>query len=638
MNHLVQRVFLFGNLNLLCLKIFFGLCIYYQFLLVPGKPVELRKIDQYENLNLENLCTPVKVEELQRLLTVTQYPEWERDFLIQGFQTGFSLEYRGLMDRKDTSKNIPFTPGIGDRIEMWNKIMKEVKLGRFAGPFEKIPFEFYIQSPIGLVPKAEGQTRLIFHLSYDFPNGNRSINHWTPKELCSVQYNDLDHAISNCIWNMKSGKRWELEENRKNSQCGSHEGQGHSEVFKVIYFGKTDIKSAFRQVPLKRTMWPLLILKATNPSNGQVCYSVDKCLPLGASISCSHFQKFSNALKHIVEVLERKYNSLTNYLDDFLFLHFLRQECEKFMNRFMSVCEQINLPIAVEKTELPMEWMIFLGMLLNGRSCTLMIPEEKRNKALHLLGKACDKRKLKVKEIESLTGLLNFLCRSVRPGRVFTRRLYASIDRKMDANPKLKQHHHVSLNREFRNDCEVWATFLANQSAVNKPFTDFDEEIEARDIGFYTDSSKGPEMGFGCYFNKEWAFGQWEKDFIKEMDPSIAYLELYALCVGIFIWSDKLKNIKVLLHCDNIGVVEMVNKMSSKCKNCMYLLRLLMVQNLLDNRIIKVKYIKSKDNYLSDALSRQKVDLFLKKALPGTKILPEKLPEEIWPLSRIFQK
>ena len=46
--------------------------------------------------------------------------------------------------------------------------MKEVKVGRYCRPFEQIPYANYIQSPIGLVPKAGGKMRLIFHLSYDF--------------------------------------------------------------------------------------------------------------------------------------------------------------------------------------------------------------------------------------------------------------------------------------------------------------------------------------------------------------------------------------------------------------------------------------------------------------------------------------
>ena len=53
---------------------------------------------------------------------------------------------------------------------MWCKLMKEVGLGRVAGPFDTIPFNYFIQSPIGLVPKDGGlETRPIFHLSHDFP-------------------------------------------------------------------------------------------------------------------------------------------------------------------------------------------------------------------------------------------------------------------------------------------------------------------------------------------------------------------------------------------------------------------------------------------------------------------------------------
>ena len=78
--------------------------------------------------------------------------------------------------------------------------MKEVKLGRVAGPYyQGPPFENYIQSPVGLVPKAGGQTRLIFHLSFDFKSGNLSVNGRTPDKLCTVTYNDLDAVIRNSL-------------------------------------------------------------------------------------------------------------------------------------------------------------------------------------------------------------------------------------------------------------------------------------------------------------------------------------------------------------------------------------------------------------------------------------------------------
>ena len=68
--------------------------------------------------------------------------------------------------------------------------MKEVKLKRFAGPFAEIPYDTYIQSPVGLVPKNDGKdTRLIFHLSH-LHNGS-SVNSETPLVVCTVQYSDF---------------------------------------------------------------------------------------------------------------------------------------------------------------------------------------------------------------------------------------------------------------------------------------------------------------------------------------------------------------------------------------------------------------------------------------------------------------
>ena len=79
--------------------------------------------------------------------------------------------------------------------------MKEVKLKRVAGPYSKIPFENFVQSPIGLVPKAGGKTHLIFHLSFNFGNmeHEKSVNYHMPQELCSVWYSDVDHAVCNML-------------------------------------------------------------------------------------------------------------------------------------------------------------------------------------------------------------------------------------------------------------------------------------------------------------------------------------------------------------------------------------------------------------------------------------------------------
>ena len=145
-------------------------------------------LEYYVNLDLEQVVAPINVKKYNQLLLDVNFPSDEREFLVNGFRFGFDIGYKGPVIRQSKSENIPFT--IGNEAEMWNKIMKEVKLGRYAGPFADVPYENYIQSSIGLVPKDRGKkTRLIFHLLYDFgPEGEESLNFHSPEELCSVKY------------------------------------------------------------------------------------------------------------------------------------------------------------------------------------------------------------------------------------------------------------------------------------------------------------------------------------------------------------------------------------------------------------------------------------------------------------------
>ena len=66
----------------------------------------------------------------------------------------------------------------------------------------------------------------------------------------------------------------------------------------------------------------------------------------------------------------------------------------------------------------------------------------------------------------------------------------------------------------------------------------------------------------------------------------------------------------MILFCDNQSVAEMINQTSSKCSRCMYLLRLITLRDLIDNRRISARYVTTRDNYLADSLSRLKIELF----------------------------
>ena len=176
----------------------------------------------YENFDLQTVHTTINADKLENLLVHTGYPAAKTRFLVDGFRRGFSICYNGNAKVRKFSPNLKFT--IGDPIVLWNKVMKEVKLRRFAGPYSEVPFDYFIQSPIGLVPKDDGKnTRLIFHLSYPRTDSS-SVNRNRPPEKCKVKYADFDQAIQLCLESLESGK---------------------------CFVAKSDFSSAFRNVGLE---------------------------------------------------------------------------------------------------------------------------------------------------------------------------------------------------------------------------------------------------------------------------------------------------------------------------------------------------------------------------------------------------
>ena len=95
------------------------------------------------------------------------------------------------------------------------------------------------------------------------------------------------------------------------------------------------------------------------------------------------------------------------------------------IQQFLDLCAEIGVPISMDKTEWGSTLIIFLGILLDGKTLTLSIPLDKRIKAINMLQMMCAKRKATVKELQVLSRYLNFLCKAIFPGRTFTRRMYA---------------------------------------------------------------------------------------------------------------------------------------------------------------------------------------------------------------------
>ena len=550
--------------------------------------------------------------------------------LIKGFTEGFDIGYRGPTNRQNTSNNLPLR--VRSCTELWNKVMKEVKESRYAGLYNNLNevFTNYIQSPLGLVPKSgsKSKTRLIFHLSYDFGSmeSQRFVNYYTPKHLYMVKYQDLQKAIQNSI------------------QLLQEAGIEHGTVF----YGKTDCSNAFCLVPLLISQCFLLGMMAIHPQTGKKQYFIDKCLPFGSSRSCAIFQEFSDALAFIAivkmirdQIVDNP--ALTNYLDDFLFVALQMVICNAMMQSFLGACQQIGCPISAEKTECCTEIIVSLGMLLNGKVHVVSIPHDKIVKTLNLLQWAIGKRKVTIKFIQQLMDTLNFLNRAIVPGRAFMRGMYSKLKITNAWGQVLKQHHHVWLKKDFVQDCKVWQYFLqhANKVQLCWQFCEFQDDSSAtfKTLDFYSDASFNASLGFGAVFQNKWIVGQWPQEFVKMYKQSIEFFELYALAMALTVWKscEQLNNCRIQIFCDNEAVIHMVNNFVSSCKKCRKLIRLLALQGIQFSRRVRVKYIRLKQNILSDALSQLDFSHFWKHAPKRTNLKPNQLSPTLWPITKVWQ-
>ena len=134
---------------------------------------------------------------------------------------------------------------------------------------------------------------------------------------------------------------------------------------------KMDIKSAFRLLPIHPSDFELLGIKLNDK------FYFDKCLPMGCSISCALFEKFSCFLEWLVKE-KAKSESVLHYLDDFLFAGSEgSNNCQLLMHTFSEMCCELRIPLAEDKTVGPAFVLAFLGIEIDKKEMLIRIPREK---------------------------------------------------------------------------------------------------------------------------------------------------------------------------------------------------------------------------------------------------------------------
>lgn len=509
--------------------------------------------------------TPIWPDRLAHLLRSVHYDSKEIAFLSEGFKQGFSLGVEGELE-ESLPNNLASTLDHPEVVAQ--KIAKELSLGRIAGPFDSSPFrgEPLICSPIGVVPKKEeGKFRLIHHLSH--PKG-ASVNDFIPPFMSAVKYNTVEHAIDAI------------------KQMGT-----------PCFLSKSDIESAFRLIPVHPDDHHYLGFSW----EGKLYF--DKCLPMGCSSACQIFNRFSSSIAFLVAA-KFPGGHVLHVLDDFLFIAPSEHLCQLMLREFLAICMFVGIPVAKDKTEPPSTALTFLGIHIDTVKRETKLPHEKVQKGLKLLQELRDKNKEKctLKELQSVTGFLNFCCSVLVPARAFLRRLIV-----LTIGLTLP-YHHTRLTANVKQDLEVWVKFFQNFNG--KSFF-IQELLLATELELYTDAAQ--KLGFGAVFGTKWFFGPWPHQW---KTYNIVTLELFPIVLAIEIWAELLANKAIRLFTDNMALVSIINTKTTKEPHdrTMILVRRLVLVSLKHNILVEAHHIPGKKNVLPDLLSRLQIRQFREMA------------------------
>ena len=525
--------------------------------------------------------TPINVNLLETLLI--DHPD--RDFVVglcSGLREGFKIGYQGPR-HPYVSKNLKtasLLPAIVD-----SNLLDEVKLGHTIGPFTSPPFKNFQIYPLGLVPKKNStKWRTIFHLSYP-KKSNTSVNANISAEQYSLQYVRIDDAIRILL--------------KLGPNC---------------FMAKTDVQSAFRNIPVHPEDWELLGMKWRG------LYFFDRVLPFGLRSAPYIFNMLSDALEWIL-ITKSGVSNVLHILDDFFLAEAPpRSSCSTSLCKLLCLFTELNVPIAPGKTYAPTQTLEFLGITLDSTRMLARLPDDKLDQARTLLQNWRKRSSCQLRELQSLIGILQFACRVVAPGRTFLRRMIA-----LTCGVK-QPYHFVRLTSGFYKDLAMWEAFLHHWNGVSLFLES--EQTPSPSLQLYTDAAGS--IGFGGYLAGHWFQGRWlpEQNINKTTGISIAWQELYPIYLSCRLWGSQWTAKRIVFFCDNESVVSILNQKTSKSPKIMDLLRPIVLCTLQHNFTFTATHVRGLDNSIADSLSRFQMDRF-KHLAPLASPMPCVIPKSL---------
>lgn len=449
------------------------------------------------------------------------------------------------------------------------QITEDIRLGRIV-PIE--PVYPCIVSPLGLVTKHDGGFRRIHNLS--FPR-KTSVNSFIPEEYATLRYTLF----------------WEVLEHARLAGPNA-----------VII--KRDLKDAFRNIPIALADQWLLGFQWSDK------YYTERSLPFGLRSAPFIFNIFAEALHWILECSKAWHNT-DHYLDDFMIITSLQEATPSRLaairSQWQSTLAKLGLPENPKKDD-EGHVVTILGYEINTILLIARVPENKIIQSRSICSAISAMTSVKLRDIQSLAGLLSFFAPVVQLGHVFLRNIWNFI---ASYPPNSPPHLRRRLSRDAYEDLQWWEHFLPDFNGIIYYGSDRPE------IFLYTDASA---RGTGAFFFRGFG-GDWllaaphleanQLQAISHMtntsnaspDFNINPLEMQAVLNAFVMWAPQWQGYKIIVKTDNMTSYAGLIRQSLNGPTNKPLRSLMLIAARLDIQI-QPEWIPGISNTLADALSR----------------------------------
>ena len=318
---------------------------------------------------------------------------------------------------------------------------------------------------------------------------------------------------------------------------------------------------------------------------------IDKRLPFGLRSAPKIFSAVADALQFIL--LSRGITHSLHYLDDYILVTSSFEEAEAQKQCLVSIFNDLQVPLEPAKLEGPATCLQFLGIEVDTSSFQFRLPKTKLTRLQAELAECVHRRSISKKELQSLTGLLQFATKVIRPGRPFLSRLYAM--QNIGSHPD----HFIQLNQPARGDLLWWHLFASKWNGISLLW---DLGKKDPDISMVSDASGS--WGCGAFWSPHWFQLQWD-DRLQTL--SITVKELIPIVVAAAVFGRQWKGKIVLFQVDNLAVVQVLNATYCKEVHLMHLVQVLVLLAAYFDFWFRAEHIAGNSNTQADALSRNKM-------------------------------